>query len=51
MTDNDKKLMELIRDLAQMVRELQPLNERNTRQQTEFGERLRAVMEGRQQGS
>jgi hypothetical protein len=51
MTDHDKKLLALIRDLAQMVRELMPVNERNIRRQTEFGERLRNFLEGREQGS
>jgi hypothetical protein len=43
-----KKLAELLRGLFLMVRELQPANDQNTRRQTEFGERLRAFVEGRE---
>jgi hypothetical protein len=48
MTDDDRKLMMLMRDLFLMVRELMPTNDRNTRRQTEFGVRLQAYLEGRE---
>jgi hypothetical protein len=48
VTDEQKKLGQLIRALFLMIRELQPANDQNTRRQTAFGERLRAFMEGRE---
>jgi hypothetical protein len=48
MTDDDRKLMLLLRDLFLMVRELMPTNDHNTRRQAEFGARLQAYLEGRE---
>jgi hypothetical protein len=48
MTDHDKKLLELLRELFVWTRELMPVNAANTKRQTEFGERLRNLIEGRE---
>ena len=47
MTDDERKLVLLLRDLFLMARELMPTNEANTRRQTEFVARLQAYLEGR----
>jgi hypothetical protein len=47
MTDDQRKMVLLLRDLFLMVRELMPTNEANTKRQTEFGARLQAYLEGR----
>ena len=48
MTDDERKLVLLLRDLFLMARELMPTNEANTRRQTEFATRLQAYLEGRE---
>jgi hypothetical protein len=48
MTDDERKLLPLVRELFLMVRELVPTNEVNTRRQTEFATRLQTYLEGRE---
>ena len=47
MTDDERKMVLLLRELFLMARELMPTNEANTRWQTEFATRLQAYLEGR----
>jgi hypothetical protein len=46
MTDDERKLLPLVRDLFLMVREVMPTNEANTRRQAEFATRLQTYLEG-----
>ena len=48
MTDDERKMVLLLRELFLMARELMPTNEANTRRQTEFATRLQAYLEGRE---
>jgi hypothetical protein len=46
MTDDERKLVLLLRELFLMARELMPTNEATTRRQTEFATRLQNYLEG-----